>query len=164
MKPRVICVYKILTVGLAAGVAACTPGSGVTSGPNTLAVVAETAIPSNTSVSSELAASAEPSPAAASPATAPSSVVALPMGATAVNGSVIPRPEPPIDSSDPRVNTLRAELHDLKRDIALLKVSHFRPLCDADGYPLVGNVREKGMSQHLQPSEVCEKIREQGAR
>ncbi len=49
---------------------------------------------------------------------------------------------------------LRQELGDTPPAEALsTKLVHFAPLCDADGYPLVGNVASKGLG--LQPSEYC---------
>jgi hypothetical protein len=35
----------------------------------------------------------------------------------------------------------------------------FRALCDADGYPLVGNVATKGRDAMRQPSSVCARVR-----
>jgi hypothetical protein len=42
---------------------------------------------------------------------------------------------------------------------ALKRKAHYRPLCDRDGYPLVGNVMRKGPPVALQPSELCAAIR-----
>jgi len=52
---------------------------------------------------------------------------------------------------------LRDELLQTPVDTALAQVDHFRPLCDAEGYPLVGNVATKSIG--LQPSAFCEEVR-----
>ena len=52
---------------------------------------------------------------------------------------------------------LRSELANTPPAQALERIDHFRPLCDADGYPLVGNVASKGVG--LQPSELCAEVR-----
>jgi hypothetical protein len=67
------------------------------------------------------------------------------------------------DSKDPKLVTLRGELgasHD--RAAAQARAGHFRPLCDADGYPLVGNVVTKAPSG-VQPSEFCADVRAKSA-
>ena len=58
------------------------------------------------------------------------------------------------------VLALAAEL-ELERDgkAALHHQPHYRPLCDRDGYPLVGNVMRKGPPVALQPSELCAAVR-----
>ncbi len=71
-----------------------------------------------------------------------------------------PREKPlPIDIGNPNINTLRAEL--AKDDKALERVDHYRPLCDKDGYPLVGNLQQKGRVE-FEPSHICRAIREKG--
>ena len=62
-----------------------------------------------------------------------------------------------IDIGDPRINTLRAELARDKN--ALDHAEHYRPLCDKDGYPLVGNLQRKGPIE-FEPSQICRAIRE----
>jgi hypothetical protein len=57
----------------------------------------------------------------------------------------------------PALVELRNELLDTEPAQALERIDHFRPLCDADGYPLVGNVATKGVG--LQPSELCAEVR-----
>ena len=49
-------------------------------------------------------------------------------------------------------------LHD---DQVKQQLARFRPLCDADGYPLVGNIATKGQTIGSQPSELCTLVREQ---
>jgi len=52
---------------------------------------------------------------------------------------------------------LRAQLLHAGRDKAQVQVSTFRPLCDKDGYPLVGNIANKG--DMYQPSQFCSDVR-----
>jgi hypothetical protein len=65
---------------------------------------------------------------------------------------------PPDDAhaSKPLIN-LRAELISAGRDKVQASVGRFRALCDADGYPLVGNMVGKG--NVYQPSEFCSDVR-----
>ena len=65
---------------------------------------------------------------------------------------------------DTKLVALRAELDAMKRDDALAKVDHFRPLCDEAGYPLVGNLARKVAEPSLQPSEVCAEVRKKKGR
>jgi hypothetical protein len=69
---------------------------------------------------------------------------------------------PPAQAADekpaPQLVLLRAELDRETRESALAKQAHYRPLCDKDGYPLVGNVNRKGPGGP-QPSELCADIR-----
>jgi hypothetical protein len=66
--------------------------------------------------------------------------------------------EPLPDDQVPReLISLRSELFDAGRERALEQMPRFRPLCDADGYPLVGNVvRKSGL---YQPSAFCAEVR-----
>jgi hypothetical protein len=68
----------------------------------------------------------------------------------------------PVSDSDAPAEllTLRGELVQTERDQALARQDHFRPLCDEQGYPLVGNVATKVPPVGFQPSEFCEKVRE----
>ncbi len=69
-----------------------------------------------------------------------------------------PSPEPPPDSlAKPELIELRSQLFDAGKEKALAKMSMFRPLCDADGYPLVGNAGNK--NQMYQPSQFCAEVR-----
>ena len=63
-----------------------------------------------------------------------------------------PRAEPPPDEEvTPELLALRDELFALKRDEAKAQMPRFRSLCDADGYPLVGNaVSKKSMLRGYQ--------------
>ena len=65
---------------------------------------------------------------------------------------------PPDDAHAPKAMIeLRGELINAGRDKAQASVGRFRALCDADGYPLVGNlVGKRGV---YQPSEFCSDVR-----
>ena len=72
-----------------------------------------------------------------------------------------PEHRPPSDDkAKPELIKLRAELFHLDKDAAKQQKTKFRSLCDADGYPLVGNIRSKGDDDRLQPSALCELVRE----
>ena len=77
---------------------------------------------------------------------------------------------PPDDEARPELLELRAEMADRGEDEALRAKPHFRPLCDAQGYPLVGNLLPKEPDETMpsimlpleppyQPSEFCTLIR-----
>jgi len=72
-------------------------------------------------------------------------------------------PTPQVEDMDvnvpPDLLTLRTELLSSQPDAALTAMGHFRPLCDAEGYPLVGNVANKVQKPGLQPSEFCAEVR-----
>jgi hypothetical protein len=65
---------------------------------------------------------------------------------------------PPDDAHAPRaLIDLRGELIGAGHDKAQAGFARFRALCDADGYPLVGNlVGKRGV---YQPSEFCSDVR-----
>ncbi len=65
---------------------------------------------------------------------------------------------PPADSEVARpLLELRSLLLHAGRDKAQADPSKFRPLCDKDGYPLVGNIANKG--NMYQPSQFCSDVR-----
>lgn len=74
----------------------------------------------------------------------------------AANPNRPPEP-PPDDKAKPALLELRAQLMSAMRETVLQRMKVFRPLCDADGYPLVGNVATKGPM--MQPSELCQEVR-----
>ncbi len=61
---------------------------------------------------------------------------------------------------------LRDELVNVGQQAALDDLPRYRPLCDAVGYPLVGNVLPKDggdmstMPEIFQPSDLCGEVRE----
>jgi hypothetical protein len=66
--------------------------------------------------------------------------------------------KPPPDEKAPQaLIELRSQLFEAGREQALQQVPRFRALCDADGYPLVGNVVRKG--EVFQPSQFCSAVR-----
>jgi hypothetical protein len=64
-------------------------------------------------------------------------------------------------SADPALVALRDELLPKSRDEAFAALSHYRPLCDHDGFPLVGNVIRKTPTNYT-PSEFCSDLRKRG--
>ena len=64
---------------------------------------------------------------------------------------------PPDDKAPKELIELRSELFEAGHDGALKQIPKFRPLCDADGYPLVGNAVRKG--DVYQPSQFCAEVR-----
>jgi hypothetical protein len=65
---------------------------------------------------------------------------------------------PPPDSDVPQaLRDLRAALIDGGRDKVAADLARFRPLCDKDGYPLVGNIANK--RDRYQPSQFCSDLR-----
>jgi hypothetical protein len=68
---------------------------------------------------------------------------------------------PPDDRVKPALMQLRTELHAMSHDNAVKALPRFRALCDADGYPLVGNIASKGEDDRIQPSQACRLLREQ---
>jgi hypothetical protein len=65
------------------------------------------------------------------------------------------RRPPPDDNVQPALLKLRTELRAMSHDNAVKALPRFRALCDADGYPLVGNIATKGEDDRIQPSEAC---------
>jgi hypothetical protein len=77
-------------------------------------------------------------------------------------GPAAPR-TPPDDAHAPRaLLELRGDLLRAGHDKAQADVARFRALCDQDGYPLVGNLVEKGSM--YQPSEFCREVRQREKR
>jgi hypothetical protein len=68
-------------------------------------------------------------------------------------------PPPPDNQVAPQLLQLRGELWETPRSEALQRMTQFRPICDADGYPLVGNVANKATGYQL--SEFCAEVRKQ---
>ena len=93
-----------------------------------------------------------PVPTMASASTTP----AAPMTPAAV-AQPTPR-EPAPDAELPQaLIELRGALYGTERDPAHAASARFRPLCDAEGYPLVGNVANKG--ERYDVSEYCADLR-----
>jgi len=76
-----------------------------------------------------------------------------------------PEHRPPSDDkAKPALIKLRAEMFHLRGEQVKQQVARFRPLCDADGYPLVGNISTKGDGDRMQPSALCTLVRESKAK
>ena len=74
-----------------------------------------------------------------------------------------PVPPPPSDDkADRHLLDLRRQLANQDRESALAKMKVFRPLCDAHGYPLVGNLAVK--APMFQTSDFCAAVREAEAK
>jgi hypothetical protein len=88
----------------------------------------------------------------------------------AVGAAAAPRPTPvtaapperPM-SNDPGLLALAAELHGHRHADALADLPRYRPLCDVDGYPLVGNLVQGKGDTGAQPSDVCAVTRQKKA-
>jgi hypothetical protein len=75
-----------------------------------------------------------------------------------VPAAASPGRQPPPDSAAPKeLLELRAQLLKTKPEQARTEATRFRALCDADGYPLVGNIANK--TGRYQPSELCADLR-----
>ncbi|HEU4536093.1 MAG TPA: hypothetical protein VFS00_18340, partial [Polyangiaceae bacterium] len=65
---------------------------------------------------------------------------------------------PPSDeAAPPGLLALRGALYQAGREGGRAQMSRFRPLCDRDGYPLVGNIANKSNIYH--PSQLCSDLR-----
>jgi hypothetical protein len=102
-------------------------------------------------------------PAAASPGASPAAPPAAgptdhPLAVASALASAAAPPPPPDASAAPALLALRTQLLQTPRAEAKAQLATFRPLCDRDGYPLVGNVASKGNVD--QPSQVCSYVRD----
>mgnify|MGYP000538269614 CR=1 FL=1 len=61
---------------------------------------------------------------------------------------------------DPALLTLSGEITSKTREEAFAALEHFRPLCDRDGFPLVGNVLRKTPGDSYKASTFCSDLRE----
>lgn len=145
MKRRVITTRKILVAMVVAGAAGCSrPATEIT--PTTAEAV-QVSSPAHTGTV-VFAVPLPPSAQAPAPPDPPpvSDANQEPSPAAA---------EVPIDQARLR---LRGELESVTLEQAVARLSHFRPLCDDKGFPLVGNVIRKAPIE-TQPSELCGVIR-----
>ena len=141
MKPRRIQTHSILAVVLGAGGAACTAHAPARDAG---VVAIAPAAPS--------AASTAPTVTPPGPAGEPGLEVAGAASATDVAES------PPRAKGAPSLLGLRDEMADKGRAEALRHPERYRPLCDADGYPLVGNLVRKDPDAYA-PSQFCKDLR-----
>jgi hypothetical protein len=139
VRARIVTTSKILVVAATACAPACTgKGEGDATRPSSPAPIA--------------IAAAEPDRAPGYPLQAP----------VRVEG------EKTTETKDPVLLALRDELVgdvavDERRPQVLAAAAHFRPLCDAEGYPLVGNVLRKTMKTLYQPKDFCADVRKNDA-
>ncbi len=78
----------------------------------------------------------------------PTATTAPAITAPAIPAAPAPRDvrlPPPDDKVDRQLLTLRDELYRTGTNELGRTESHFRPLCDKDGYPLVGNLGQKSL-------------------
>lgn len=68
-------------------------------------------------------------------------------------------PPPADDKADPKLLALREKLAAEGREKALADEATYRPLCDAEGYPLVGNLSRKSPKGPFLTSEFCAEVR-----
>jgi hypothetical protein len=81
------------------------------------------------------------------------------LSSTAAFASPAKHTPPDDDTVKPELLTLRRELYNMEYEDAAKQLPRFRALCDADGYPLVGNIASKGDGRRMQPSEACRALR-----
>jgi len=136
MRRRVIRTTKLLVI--AAGTAACaaTPQAAPVENPTAVATVTADAAPQSPPTGEAVAATA--------------SAVADPPPAQTV--------EPSPEALKAKLHALRGTLSTIDRSNAMQQVAKFEPLCDKDGYPLVGNLVRKGEDSY-HPSEFCKDLR-----
>lgn len=92
----------------------------------------------------------------------PPPVSSAPMVASALPTTSTPAPS--ARSEDPKLVALRDELASTKESEALSNLTRFQPLCDKDGYPLVGNLARKAPGDGLAPSALCAEVRKKKGR
>lgn len=85
-------------------------------------------------------------------------------GAASAQGAAARPPEPPHaeppsdDKANPELLKLRERLMNQTAATVLAQLPTFRPLCDAQGYPLVGNITAKVLYA-MQPRDLCVHVR-----
>jgi hypothetical protein len=160
MKPRVLTTQKILVAVITATAAAGCARPAAEPMPATAESVAVD-VP-QAQPAAQQAASAAPSAQAARldllPAASPTETAPVPTEAASQVQAVSTKSKPVEPARDSKLHSLREELYALdNEEQALAKKAHFRPLCDADGYPVVGNVMRKASG--YQPSRFCAAVR-----
>jgi len=82
-----------------------------------------------------------------------------PQVAAAPSAAAQHAPPPGDDKADPKLLALREKLAAAGKQKALADEATYRPLCDADGYPLVGNLARKSPDAPFLASEFCAEVR-----
>lgn len=88
---------------------------------------------------------------------APTPVTAEPAPSPSGSAAAASRAAPRCDDSA-AVRSLAEILSNTERSEALRQVARYRPICDGEGFPLVGNFYRKGPTS-TQPSEFCADVR-----
>jgi hypothetical protein len=99
----------------------------------------------------------DPTPSTTAPATAAASPA--PAAGPASPEGVAQHAPPADNKADSKLLALRDELDRTLPAEVVAKEAHFRPLCDKDGYPLVGNLNRKAPSPGTAPSAFCASVR-----
>jgi hypothetical protein len=133
MKPRILVTQKILAVALTAA-AGCSTATGNDVTPRPVTDKDTLAAPAQTEVAPPAAESPQPTAVLQTPPNRPT-------------------------SNDPALLALRDKLMGKPRAEVLADPEPFRPLCDKDGYPLVGNLMRKVATPDYQPSTFCADLR-----
>jgi hypothetical protein len=84
---------------------------------------------------------------------------AAPLASACVSQPAAPPPDDQV--SQQVLDQLAAELVETPPDQVIARIEHFRPLCDKDGYPLVGNPIKTPPDQlyNFKPSTFCNEVR-----
>jgi len=153
MKPRVLVTQKILVAVVTTAAAATAAGCAR---PATE--------PSPATAESVVARPREAPPPAEAHETAPppTEVAADVQHASARVEHASATRVPPPPKPDAKIYLLQSELYELDEERALAEKARFRPLCDADGFPVVGNVMRK--STGYQASSFCAVVRNHKSR
>ncbi|MBS2020358.1 MAG: hypothetical protein JST00_46305 [Deltaproteobacteria bacterium] len=130
---------------------------------NTMTILA--VVMTATSLPACTASTQEPAPDPGSPEERVAAGATTATGDPAPGGTSAPAKSKPVGASAPAAADacdklqLENELAGSMLEDAVGKRSHFRCLCDADGYPLVGNTLGKAITT---PTQFCTAIRERG--
>lgn len=166
MMPRIVRSTKLLAVALVAPMSAAPPIGCTPRGDATPEVAsAERPVHEAPASSAPTEAATEASVAGAAAA---ADATAAPATATPASAAPVAAGRPPTANPDPALYPLAAELDAVGEKAAFARLSHFRPLCDADGYPLVGNLVRKGppptAGDGYPPSRFCADVRRKETR
>ncbi len=159
-KTRVLVTTKLLAVALTA-----TAGCAPTTGAPPASTGADHVEIAPVSASVQGSSAAPPAPQAAAELNTPST--AAPTALPASPPQSVPQsaaglaPGSPSPADNAALVALRSELDRAGHEAAMARVAHFRPLCDKDGYPLVGNLVRKVPSYG--PTKFCASVRDRTA-
>ena len=162
MKSRILVTTKILAValGAASGCAPTTGAPAATSGQE----VAEKATGDMPAPAASEAPVAATTTAGTTTVGAPgdsAGTAAQSASPSAAQGAANPGSAPASAESNAVLVALRDELDSAGPDGAMKQIARFKPLCDKEGYPLVGNLVRKGPSYG--PTAFCAAVRKRVA-